>query len=415
MIFYYNKSDIFIKLIDEKSMLMDLSTFFFYGISPNDEKKMKRVFVVIFFNVFLLNLNAQQTFEIDGKVLAQSNVGLEKETSKYVGLRYLPEITYRKKFDSLRSFTFDIAGNLNVSKYITSEVSSKAKVKLNPYRMWARYINKKWEFRIGLQKIDFGAAQLLRPLQWFNQIDPRDPLSLTNGVYGLLIRHYFKNNAKFWFWSLYGNEKSRGLDLLPTLNKSPEIGGRYQALVPKGEIAISYHYRKVGSASILGINPFQENPEHRIGWDSKWDLGIGLWTESTFINRQKDIGLFTNQFLFNLGIDYTFGLGNGLNISAEHLISSSINKNYDASIKQNISAMSVSYPLTFFSSINGLLYHQWENEKQTLLINYQHQFKYFSGYLIAYYNPDETQGIQENEITTSLSGPGIQLLLVYNH
>ena len=42
---------------------------------------------------------------------------------------------------------------------------------IDPYRIWLRYQINKWEFRAGLQKIDFGVAQLLRPIQWFNQID----------------------------------------------------------------------------------------------------------------------------------------------------------------------------------------------------------------------------------------------------
>merc|ERR1712127_1137306 len=100
-----------------------------------------------------------------------------------------------------------------------------------------------FELRVGLQKIDFGSASLLRPIQWFNQIDPRDPLQLTNGVYGVLGRYYFLNNANIWLWTLYGNEKTRGFDALETNKKVPEFGGRIQYPTKKGEIALSYHHR----------------------------------------------------------------------------------------------------------------------------------------------------------------------------
>ena len=80
---------------------------------------------------------------------------------------------------------------------------------ISPYRIWVRYQIKNWEFRLGLQKIDFGSAQLLRPIQWFNQIDPRDPLGLTNGVNGLLVRRYFKNNS-----NLLTKEKSSFLYII---------------------------------------------------------------------------------------------------------------------------------------------------------------------------------------------------------
>ena len=48
-------------------------------------------------------------------------------------------------------------------------------------------------------------------------------------------------------------------------------------------------------------------------------------------------------------------------------------------------------------------------------MNYQHQFKDIAAYLIAYYNPETVQGIQQNDILNTFSGPGIQLLFVYNH
>lgn len=51
------------------------------------------------------------------------------------------------------------------------------------------------ELRLGLQKINFGSAQLFRPLMWFDKMDPRDPLQMTDGVWGALYRYYFRNNG----------------------------------------------------------------------------------------------------------------------------------------------------------------------------------------------------------------------------
>ena len=88
----------------------------------------------------------------------------------------------------------------------------------------------------------------------------------------------------------------------------PEYGGRFQTFVPKGEAAISYNFRKAGLIESNDLSGY-ETPEHRIGFDLKLDLGFGLWTETTYIHKLKNIGLLTNQFLLNLGIDYTFALG----------------------------------------------------------------------------------------------------------
>lgn len=41
-------------------------------------------------------------------------------------------------------------------------------------------------------------------------------MQLTNGVYGILGRYYFANNANIWFWTLMGNEKTRGFEVILT-------------------------------------------------------------------------------------------------------------------------------------------------------------------------------------------------------
>ena len=372
----------------------------------------------ILFNIILfvcINfLNAQSNYEFDGQILGQTNVGFGKESTKFLGTRYLPEFSFNKKIDSLSSFAIETSVNLSLSKTNIPGHSSDVNSNFSPYRIWLRYLKKNWELRLGLQKIDFGSAQLLRPIQWFNQIDPRDPLGLTNGVYGLLIRHYFKNNSNLWLWGLYGNEKQRGLDALTTLNDSPEFGGRFQTFIPKGEAALSYHYREAGANNI----PFFENyssPEHRIGFDSKIDIGFGMWTELTYVHRTKNIGILTNQLLLNFGVDYTFRIGNGLTVSKEYLFSDSTDSMTNESLRRGFSALSFTYPLGLSSSLSGLIYQQWNNNTQTLMLNYQQQFNNLSGYIILYYNPKTVEGIQQNDIFQSFSGPGIQLLIVFNH
>ena len=178
----------------------------------------------IFYFLFILSipLYSQIKFEFDGQLMGQSNVSTSKNTTTFIGTRYLPVLNFNTKSDSILSaFSIEVSGNLNFSRLSIPNKEIEIQSSIDPYRIWLRYQINKWEFRAGLQKIDFGVAQLLRPIQWFNQIDPRDPLGLTNGVYGLLVRHYFKNNSNLWFWGLYGNEKQRGFDALPTIKNMP--------------------------------------------------------------------------------------------------------------------------------------------------------------------------------------------------
>tara|TARA_B100001559_G_scaffold301855_1_gene289103 strand:- start:746 stop:1864 length:1119 start_codon:yes stop_codon:yes gene_type:complete len=369
------------------------------------------------FNLLLLLFSSiiYGQFDLDGQLNFQGNVGLDDDKVLFGGIRYLPELNYELQIDSLKSFTIQLAGNISTSKILNSQNDSDQEFNFSPYRIWARYISKQTEFRLGLQKIDFGSAMLLRPLQWFNEIDPRDPLRLTNGVYGILFRHYFKNNSNIWLWGLYGNEKTRGFDILPSIENNPEYGFRYQRIISNGEIGFSYHNRIVGQDYQKIINPYLENSESRFGFDAKWDLGIGLWFESTYVNRKKNIGDFSNQFLLTLGSDYTFGIGNGLNIIAEHLISGYGKSNIFRQEKTQYSAINASYPLNLSQSFSFLYYHQWQSGNNTFLMNYQYQFDKFVGYLLGYYNPKTQAGIQQNEIINTFAGPGIQLLIVFNH
>ena len=157
-----------------------------------------------FFTLSFLCAPICAQFEFDGQLLGQTSLSLDKQSFKFLGARYLPSLNFKKKTDSLSSFAVQVSGNFSATRFLTPKKNNESSSSIDPYRIWLRYQVKNWEFRAGLQKIDFGVAQLLRPIQWFNQIDPRDPLGLTNGVNGLLIRHYFKNNSNLWVWGLYG-------------------------------------------------------------------------------------------------------------------------------------------------------------------------------------------------------------------
>jgi hypothetical protein len=375
------------------------------------------LFVIIIMEIPGSKIFAQENKKLvfDGQASAVGSFSPENTLEWFAGGRYIPELEYRINLDTNRILDFEASANISGSVFFHPFDSSRSDGNLNPYRFWARYSGKQFEFRVGLQKIDFGSATLIRPLQWFNQIDPRDPLQLTYGVYGVLGRYYFLNNANIWVWGLYGNEKARGFDAIKTYKKHPEIGGRVQYPTKKGEMALSYHHRTASSSNMTAVQSYDQIPEDRIGLDAKWDVRIGLWFEASYVHKSRNIGLLTNQSWLNVGADYTFGIGNGINIVAEHLITSFDTKPFGAERVANITASVVSYPLGLFDNISGVLYYNWPTEDFTFFVNYQHQFNKITGYLMAYYNPEIQQGIQENELVNTFSGPGIRIMLVYNH
>jgi hypothetical protein len=266
--------------------------------------------------------------------------------------------------------------NVNASTLFHPFTKSEEQFDVSPYRAWVRYKNKQFEVRAGLQKVDFGVAMLLRPLQWFNQINPRDPLQLTNGVYAVLGRYYFLNNANIWLWGLYGNKLQRGFDVDPTAPKTLEYGGWFQHPVGKGELAIFYHHRTADPNRTAPALIFAGTvPENRFAIDGKWDVGVGLWFETSYIRKSEPVENITNQTLLNVGTDYTFGVGNGLGVTFEHLFFNLNEKAFVFNQNFNVSALNLNYPLSFYDRLSVVTSVTWEAKQTAFFVNYEHQFK----------------------------------------
>ena len=278
----------------------------------------------------------------------------------YLGGRYIPSIYYGIGSSGNKLYDFEASANIFGTFAFHPFDTSYTDGSLKPYRLWIRYSSDQFELRLGLQKINFGSASILRPLMWFDRMDPRDPLLLTDGVWALLARYYFLNNANVWLWSLYGNDNPTGWELVPSNKKIPEFGGRIQIPVPRGEAAFSYHHRTAdNSEMIIFDQPNDKIPEDRFGFDAKWDLKTGLWIEGSWTRKQQDLGMLTNQEIFNAGIDYTFGLGNGLYLAYEHLLFSYDEKPFEFADKTSFSLLTASYPIGLFDKISVILYYNW--------------------------------------------------------
>ncbi|MBZ0242644.1 MAG: hypothetical protein K8F24_05475, partial [Bacteroidales bacterium] len=315
---------------------------------------------------FAVTVQAQHNFEFDGQALAYGSFSPDNKLNFFAGGRYLPELNYGYTFENATTLDFEASANMYASVLFHPFDSAQTEGDIRPYRFWARYVGKQFELRAGLQKIDFGTATMLRPLQWFDEIDPRDPLKFTTGVYGLLGRYYFLNNANIWAWVLYGNESQRGFELLKNNSKIPEFGGRVQLPVPRGEIGVTYHHRNANSKNMQGFPAYDNIPENRFALDGKWDIEVGLWFEAVHINKAKNMGMLSNQSYLTLGIDYTFGLGNGLNMALENMLSAYDQDAFAFKNTANMTATSLNYPLGYFDNISVMLYYSWESDDFSL-------------------------------------------------
>ncbi len=375
-----------------------------------------------FTNLFLLcfaviNLASFDIYASDkifeGQLSAYANYNFSAKMPLRLGARYIPDLSYKINLSENKSFDFEASANIFGNIGIHPFDSAAGEGKIKPYRAWLRYSTSQFELRAGLQKINFGSAMLLRPLMWFDQIDPRDPLQLTDGVWGVLGRYYFLNNANIWLWGLLGNTMARPWDIGASQKSKPEFGARIQSPVPKGEAAISYHYRTADISSYS--DDFTESAEQRIGLDGKWDVGPGLWFEAAWINKQKKIAQLTNQEMINLGTDYTFSIGNGLNLTFEHLIFALDETAFKFRKVSNFSGLSLSYPLSILDNASLIIFYDWTGKNAYNFLNLKRQYAAFSIILMLYWNPENYRLPQQSAGSELMTGKGIQLMFVINH
>jgi hypothetical protein len=387
---------------------------------------MKGFFIVILFCILATSVRcfsqdapAQETSDtliFSGQLSGWVNYHHDNDLPLWIGGRYIPQANYNVGLRNGKLIDFEVSANINGIAGFHLFDSGFSDGRIRPYRAWARYSTNQFELRAGLQKINFGSASILRPLMWFELVDPRDPLRITTGVWALLGRYYFLNNANIWLWTLYGNDDPKSWEIGRTSQRYPEFGGRFQLPVPKGETGISFHHRLVNTKDLgEGLFVHANIPENRIALDGKWDVGVGLWFEGAWINKSKDIGAFTNQEILNAGMDYTFGVGKGLNVIVEQLLIAYDRRAFDFSDPLFFSALSLSYPVGLFDNVSTMFYYNWATDQSYNLLNWKRQFNKFYVYLIAYWNPEVYSLPAQQDTGNLFSGKGIQLMLVYNH
>ena len=298
------------------------------------------------------------------------------EDDPYIRGEYIPELRIAKPFgqnilDGV--FSVDAYGRLSVTESIEEEG------KLKPYRLWVRYASPRLETRLGLQKINFGPAKILRTLQWFDTVDPQDPLKRTAGVYGGLVRYYFQNNTNVWVWGLYGNKALKGLEKLKTDPDTPEWGGRLQVPLYKGEVGMGVHRRAFQSDV-----PLIAGRETRYALDGIWDLGIGVWFESA-VGEFVALDQKRWQKLLTVGADYTFS--SGIHILGEHLIQSLGTQLTQWDDPIPISAVVLDYKWGIWDTFTLMGYCDWDQKKVYPYIGWQRTYNRWQFHLLAFSKP----------------------------
>ncbi|MFH1319088.1 MAG: hypothetical protein ABII90_00330, partial [Bacteroidota bacterium] len=200
--------------------------------------------------------------------------------------------------------------------------------------------------------------------------------------------------------------------------KEPEFGARIQLPVPKGEAAISYHHRTADFTGLVADSVLPARrayPEDRLGIDGKWDLGPGLWFEYVLQYNHPDNNYMLSWVNYlNVGIDYTFSLGNGLNMMTEFFRFSNADEPFGKGISKNFSVISANYPIGLMDRISCMVYFSWGDQSWYRFINLQRQYDYWSFYLLAFWNPEQFDIYNFSAERNLFAGKGFQFMAVYN-
>lgn len=388
---------------------------------------MQSGYILILTGLLLLSTNtkiySQASFSYQGQLsgLAQYS---ENTNSDVWLLRYIPEFSYNQPVGN-NTVDVELAFNMFTGTEFNNLDRFDENAEADLYRFWLRYSASQFEARIGLQKVSFGSSTLLRPLRWFDRVDPRDPLQITEGVYGALLRYYFLNNANLWFWGLIGNDDPKGWDIFFGRENSPELGGRVQyPIVQFGELGLSYHFRKIDLERTLGftINQLELNEnEHKFGADLRLDYIIGSWIEAAWIRQEFELLPFPRQQFVTIGADYTLPISNGVQVIGEHMWISYGMKFFEHDETIPLSAMLANYSYGLFDQFSLILTQEWDSNTTSRFLRWGRTYDRWQFFLNAFWNDDPNQqgvnillGGGINAIN-SLSGRGAQLLVTFNY
>lgn len=358
----------------------------------------KIILTLLCFNLLLAASSGLSSLRLKGTVTAYGTAFSNFSS----GGRFIPVIEGDFLPDTSR-FIADF--ELSADSYARWDTVDQFTPGIKPYRAWIRWAGNQFELRAGLQKITFGKAQLLRTLAWFDNLDPRDPLGLTTGVFAERFRYYFpRSNANIWLWAVQEDLSSTSF-YLPIehegLTLANQLGGRIELPLGDGEMGLSFNYKNVSADTVTvaglagpGIDLTLTNPlvkRFQYGVDGKWDREIGFWFEGAYVTERTDFDLMggnaymnTELAMLTLGTDYTIGLGNGLLVMAEYMgtaIRVEVDLGGGATHELNFlnfGGLMLSYPLGIFDSVGLMSFMDLDNLNVYAYMFWQRQWDNFT-------------------------------------
>jgi len=318
--------------------------------------------------------------------------------------------------------TFSFEKNIIDNKYLDFEFSRKFiydsndKVFLNDnYRSWIRYSDNNMDARLGLQKISFGNAIILRPLNWFDSIDFRNTSGQTDGLNALRLQFYPNLTQSVWLWCVDQGDIS--------------CGGRFEFFNTYGSFAITYHYDMNNELHEIFQIPqiideqqlfeeienseellqsiyekiFYRRKNKRIGLEYRYDGNVGMWFDGSIISFNNSD--YNSYNIITVGIDYTIPIYNGLLLMTETMKTSNVYPDIpelDLHSDMISTALMVSTPVGLLNNLMYVSIKSWKSKDKFNFIRWSTTLDYLSLSCMLSVNPKPLED-------------SFKIMLIYNH
>ncbi len=182
-------------------------------------------------------------------------------------------------------------------------------------------------------------------------------------------------------------------------------------------MALSYHYRKTDLSSVFHVPTADHwiRPEHRIAFDTKVDVGVGLWLESSLTMLEMPTDSLQYTKMTTLGTDYTFPIGNGLGFVAEIMHVGSGKQLLNSDVNSVLFAGMLNYSVGISDSFSAISFIDFANKNWYQFISWQRTYNKLSFNVMLFRNPKNTTAQSlAFQGSKMMGGSGIQFLLNYN-
>ena len=332
-------------------------------------------YILLLFLIYFPLFATSMTWDLTHKITNKNRYTNTESNNDFIfKLNYQPDLSLDLWSQESKKVDLQLVLNqTNSLSYLDN--TWEGDIDLELYRSLVRYSTLNYEFRLGLQQLNFGQALILRPLQWFDNIDPLEENRDSDGVYAFLAKRYFLDNSNMWGWIILDDGEFSEDRSMHNFVKQLEYGGRWQYPIENTEFALSLHQKKLTNS--------EYSQETRLGFDIRKDYVLGFWAE-TSLSLYHGHQAISSSNLLTIGADYTFSVGNGLYLLLENLIISDLAPDEYLPNKAKSTAFQISYPLNLFDSVQGIATYDWQLEQDNLFLSYSRSYDYLSVYLNLY-------------------------------